>query len=162
MILTKKPATRLEIRIPALPKDVTHSHKVKVLGIDIDERLGWKYFLMDSPNSITNQLRTRVNSLKILSKSANQQQLKMVASGIVMSKFEYGAEVWAAAPSYIIKVLQSIQLEAARTILGPKTKRWSTTSLLKQLTWLSIDPTSHTGLSKTIAQNLYTPASQQH
>ena len=42
------------------------------------------------------------------------------------------------APNYIIKIMQSIQLEAARTIIGPLSKRWSRTHLLKELNWLSV------------------------
>ena len=56
-----------------------------------------------------------------------------------MSKLEYGAAVWASAPEYILKGLQAIQLEAARTVLGPEMKRWSKTSLLKEMKWLSIN-----------------------
>ena len=62
----------------------------------------------------------------------------MFANGILMSKLQYGAEAWADATGYIVKILQSIQLEAARTILGPQTKRWSKTHLLKELKWLSV------------------------
>ena len=62
----------------------------------------------------------------------------MFANGILMSKIEYGAEVWAAAPAYILKKLASIQLEAARTVLGQKTRRWTATHLLTEMKWVSV------------------------
>ena len=138
MVLSRNPARRKEIFIPSHPKNITHSTKIKILGVEIEQSLSWRYFLVDGPHSIARQLKTRVSSIKLLSKSASTPQLKMVANGIVMSKFEYGAEVWANAPNYIIKILQSIQLDAARSILGPHTRRWSTTHLLKELNWLSV------------------------
>ena len=73
-----------------------------------------------------------------------------------MSKLEYGAEVWASAPEYILKILQSIQLEAARTVLGPQTKRWSRTSLLAEMKWLSISQLAQLTSAKLTHKILYT------
>ena len=139
MVLTKKPARRLEIEIIEEPKNIKHSNSVKILGVEFEQTLNWRYYLLDSPKAIAKQLKSRVNLLKMLTKSATRDQLKMLANGIVMSKFQYGAEVWADAPNYITKILQSIQLEAARTIIGPQSKRWSRTHLLKELNWLSVN-----------------------
>ena len=121
----------MEIKIEAEPKDIKHSTKVKILGIEIEENL-------DGPMAIAKQLKTHINMLKMLTKTANEKQLRMLASGIFMSKLEYGAEVWASAPDYIIKCLQSIQLEAVRTLLGRQTKRWSKSTRLTRMKWLSV------------------------
>ena len=43
------------------------------------------------------------------------------------------------APHYLKAKIISIQLEAARMALGPKTKRWSATRLLKEMKWLSLE-----------------------
>ena len=93
---------------------------------------------MDGKQSIKNQLITRLNSLKILKKSTNTEQIRKFANGIFMSKILYGAEVWAGAPKYILKSLQHLQLDAARTCIGPSSKQWSTTHLLKTMKWPSI------------------------
>ena len=138
MVLTCKPARRLDARIAAQPKDIIHSAKVKILGIELEETLSWRYFLVDGPQSISKQMKTRLNMLKLLKKSASEKQMRMLASGILMSKLEYGTEVWGSAPEYMLKTLQSTQLEAARTVLGPRTKRWSKTSLLKEMKWPSV------------------------
>ena len=139
MVITKIPARRAEIQIPAAPKPIVHKSSVKILGIDIDHMISWKFFLVDGPSSISKQLKSRLNMLKLLKKSADFAQMKMLANGMFMSKLEYGAEIWASAPNYILKSLQSIQLEAARTVIGPESRRWSTTSLLKRMNWLSIE-----------------------
>ena len=64
--------------------------------------------------------------------------MKMFFNVIFMSKLQYGTEAWSAAPAYIIKKLVSIQLEAARTMLRPQTRRWTATHLLTEMKWLSI------------------------
>ena len=65
--------------------------------------------------------------------------LKNIANGIFMSKLLYGAETWAGAPKYIINKIQHIQLEAARTVIGPGSRRWSRTHLLKEMKWMGIE-----------------------
>ena len=60
-----------------------------------------------------------------------------------MSKLIYGAEIWSGAPKFIIKHLQRLQLDAARSIIGPSAKQWSTTSLLKEMNWLGIQQIAH-------------------
>ena len=138
MVLNKKPSSRKDIRIQANPKDIVHSTSLKVLGIEIDHAMNWKFFLLEGKMSIAKQLKNRLNSLKLLRRSATEAQMRIMAHGIVMSKLEYGAEAWSAAPNYIIKILQSIQLEAARTVLGPRARQWSTSHLLRDMKWLSI------------------------
>ena len=64
--------------------------------------------------------------------------MRKFANGILMSKIYFGAEVWAGAPKYMIKKLSHFQLEAARICIGPKSKQWSSTSLLKELKWPSV------------------------
>ena len=72
--------------------------------------------------------------LKILSKSADTKEMKLLAKGILMSKLEYGADIGALAPEYMLKKLQSIQLKecAQSWVLQPNGglnhtswKKWS-------------------------------------
>ena len=100
--------------------------------------LSWIYFLMDGKMSIKNQLTTRLNALRILSKTTKPKIKKMLASGIFMSKIYYWAEIWAGAPKYLLKIIQHLQLEAARICIGRKSKQWSTTHLLKEMKWPSV------------------------
>ena len=43
------------------------------------------------------------------------------------------------APMYLKKRIKSLQLEAARIAIGPQSKRWSATTLLKKMKWLPLD-----------------------
>ena len=47
-----------------------------------------------------------------------------------MSKVHYGAAVWGGAPGYLVKKVKSLQLEASRIAIGPKSTRLSTKALL--------------------------------
>ena len=58
-----------------------------------------------------------------------------------MGKLTYGAEIWGGAPNTIKRKFQSLQLETARTMIGPKSHRWSTQQLLTEMDWLSIEKT---------------------
>ena len=42
-------------------------------------------------------------------------------------------------PNIIKKKFQSLQLETARCMIGPKSMRWSTQKLLTEMDWLSIE-----------------------
>ena len=79
MVLTKKPARRLEIEIIEEPKNIKHSNTVKILGVEFEQTLNWRYYLLDSPKSIAKQLKSRVNLLKMLTKSSNQRPTQNVS-----------------------------------------------------------------------------------
>ena len=158
MVLSKNPATRNSIKIvtPDNQDDILHSSKLKILGIEIEETLNWKYYLTDGPQSILKQIKTRLNSLKLLKRYSTIPQMKQFANGILLSKLEYGAAIWASAPQYILKQLQSCQLEAARTILGPKTRRWTSSHLLSELKWIPIKKIGELASAKLTYQILNT------
>ena len=44
-------------------------------------------------------------------------------------------------PKYIKKKFQSLQLEAARSVLGHKSSRWSKAELLRQMDWMDLEQT---------------------
>ena len=48
-------------------------------------------------------------------------------------------EMWAGAPTYLRKKMQSVQLSAARAAIGYKAYYWSTEKLLKHMGWLPIE-----------------------
>ena len=82
MVITRNPAKRKEVQIEAQPETIRHKPQIKILGIEIDEKISWKFFLLDGPQSIAKQLKTRVNLLKILKKSAEIHQMRILANGI--------------------------------------------------------------------------------
>ena len=99
-----------------------------------------KHRVCTKQNPSKRLVRVAVLQMKTVSCSCLHFSLRLrkLANDIFMSKLLYGAETWAGAPKFIIKRIQHIQLEAATTIIGPKSTRWSTTSLLKEMKWLGV------------------------
>ena len=85
-----------------------------------------------------NQLTSRINGLKKISRSSSFKTRLMVANGVVMSKVVYLMPVWGGAQQYLLNGLQVQQLTAARTVCGFLSKWWSKKKLLDRLGWLSI------------------------
>ena len=71
MVLTRKPAQQTEFWIKATPEDVTHSSAVKILGLEVDKTLNWKYFLLDGPQVITKQAKHQTKLFEATKKICN-------------------------------------------------------------------------------------------
>ena len=148
VVFTKNKDLKNQVQITAKPKNVIHSMSVKILGVEISDNINWRNFLLDSKRSISKQLVTRTNTIKLLKKTTPTSTLKILSNGIWMSKLLYGAEIWSGAPKYILKHLQHLQLDAARAIIGPSARQWSTTHLLNEMKWLSINQIAHLASAK--------------
>ena len=72
-------------------------------------------------------------------KFISQKFAKNLANAIFMGKLYYAAELWGGAPNFVKKKFQHLQLEMARTVLGPKSWRWSKSHLLREMGWMEID-----------------------
>ena len=109
----------------------------QLLGCTIHQDLKWSDYVLNGGNSLVKNLSKRINALKMISPVANFKTRKMVAEGIFMSKLIYLIQVWGGCEAYLLKVLQSLQNKAARSVtkLG-----WnvSTEMLLGQCGWLSV------------------------
>ena len=138
-VLTKNPEIREQVFLEVQPKRILHSPTIQYLGISISQDLKWNEFLINNKNSLSKQLTKRINAIKKLRNYVDFQQLKVIATGIFMSKFHYGMEMWAGAPTYLKKKMQSVQLSAARAAIGYKAYYWSTDKLLQKMGWLPIE-----------------------
>jgi hypothetical protein len=138
MILSKHPDTKHSVVIPNPVKEIRHSPFMTVLGVKIEETLKWNTHLIIGQSSLISQLKSRVNSIKLLSKHTKTNFSKVLANGLFQGKLVYAMEVWAGAPAYVIKKLQSVQLSMARTVLGFRSRWWSTGKLLAKMNWLSV------------------------
>ena len=127
------------INIPAQPENIENKRTLKFLGVKIAQNLKWNTFLMEGKSSLYNQLKTRLSALKKIRKFLPFKFAKILASSIFMGKLYYGAELWGGAPNVIKKKFQSLQLDAARCIIGPRAYRWSTSKLLTEMDWMSIE-----------------------
>ena len=138
-VITQNPDIRSQISLDVQPKRIYHTPTIQYLGISISQDLKWNEFLVNNKNSLTKMLNKRISAIKKLRKCVSFKQMKTIASGIFMSKLHYGMELWAGAPNYLKKKLQSVQLSAARAAIGPKSQYWSKDKLLKNMGWLSIE-----------------------
>ena len=93
---------------------------------------GWK-------GKLTQATITRVNAIKKIQKFTNMKFAWNLANALFIGKFNYAAEIWGGAPKYIIKKFQSLQLEAACAVIGPRSLMWNTTTLLKEMDWMNIE-----------------------
>ena len=80
---------------------------------------------------------SRINALKQISRFSNFKTRKMIANGVVMSKFIYLIQLWGGCPDYLLTFLQSLQNKAAR-LVSNKDRYTPIKELLKSCGWLSI------------------------
>ena len=119
----------------------------------------FNYFLIEVETvnlQIYKQLSTRLNALRLMKKSTPLDVMRQFANGIFMSKLSYGAETWVGAPQYLIDKLQHLQLEAARICIGPKSRYYAKTTLLKTMNWIDVRSTAQFSTAKLIHQILHT------
>jgi hypothetical protein len=112
---------------------VRHSANMKLLGTYVSSILKLNYTICDAKNSLVADLKRRLTMFKLLAKIAPANILKNIANGMFHSKLLYGMELWGSAPQYLIKKIQTLQLEACRTVNGKMSQRWTATRLLKSV-----------------------------
>ena len=139
MVLNKDPPLKSAVRIPANPVDITPRQTLNFLGVKLSEKLNWNQFLVDGKANLYYQLQTRVSAIKKLRTNTNFVFARNLANALFIGKFNYAAEIWGGAPKYIIKRFQHLQLEVARSVIGPKSLRWNKSSLLREMSWMSIE-----------------------
>ena len=140
LVLTKNPDIRKQLHLPTDKKTVVPSKSHKYLGITVTDNLKWNNQLIYSKNSLSKQLVTRLSALRKIRPFVRLRLMKQLTNGLFASKVNYGSELWIGAPNYLKKKkIQSLQLEACRITIGPKSIRWSTNKLLKEMNWTSIN-----------------------
>ena len=109
----------------------------KLLGLIIDQTLGWKVHIRDGATSLLTNLNRKLGALRRVSLNATFKTRLLVANACFQSVLSYMITVWGGADSYLLKALQVIQNKAARTITK---QSWftPTRTLLKQCNWLSV------------------------
>ena len=138
ILLGRKNTPKSQVCISTVPEDIIPKLTLKFLGVTLSEDLHWKKILTDGNKNLFSQLKTRISVIKKLRSSMSFVFAKTFATSIFMGKLNYAAELWGGAPAYLIKKIKSLQLEAARMVIGPKSFRWSTKQLLQKIDWMSI------------------------
>ena len=138
MVLNKNPPLKSQVIIPAQPVDITPKDSLVFLGVTMSDKLNWNSFLMEGKGNLYNQLKVRVSALKKLRTNTNFAFARNLANSLFIGKFNYAAETWGGAPLYIIKRFQSLQLEAARAVIGHKCLMWNTSTILAKMKWMNV------------------------
>ena len=127
---------REEVTLNAGGTNIQSSHE-KLLGGIVSYDGKWNRMIVGSKKSIVNQLTTRINALKLLHCGDVKTRL-MVATATIQSKLQYLMPLWGGAPGYLLRALQTQQLNAARVVWGYSSYFWSTERLLKKCGWKSV------------------------
>ena len=140
LIISNNPEIRdnITIKVQGAPKPITPVRSLLYLGVMVQDDMKWNKFLTEGPQNLTQKLTQKLNAIKLMRKYTNTKTTKILLNGVFTSTLLYGAALWIGAPQYLKTKIQSLKLEACRTALGPKTKRWSTSRLLKEMNWLPI------------------------
>ena len=137
-VLQKPNHTKSSVTIAAQPENVTPQSSIKFLGVTLSDKLDFKPFLLDGKQNLYKQLKSRISAVKKMRKLIGFQFAKSLATATFMSKLSYAAEMWGGAPAFIIKKIQSLQLEMCSVVIGPISLRWNRKTLLDKLGWISI------------------------
>ena len=130
-------AHRSDVKLEAGPHTILPSQNEKLLGAQISQDLSWNQHILESDESLTKQLTSRINALSMLSSRSSLETRLMVANGVVMSKLCYLIQLWGGSEAYLLRPLQVLQNRAARLVTGCG---WFTPRrrLLQMCKWLSI------------------------
>ena len=128
---------REEVTLHAGGFTIEPSDHEKLLGGVVSNNGKWNMMISGAKKSISQQLGARINALKLL-RCADVKTRLMVATATVQSKLQYLMPLWGGAPSYLMKTLQTQQLNAARVVWGYSSYYWSTQKLLEKCGWKSI------------------------
>ena len=127
--------SRVTINTPTAT--ITPSSVERLLGAHIHQDMQWREHILDNHDSLLKCLNKRVGAIRMISSSANFKARKMIANGILISKFIYVMPLWMGCEDYLVNYLQVCQNKVARLVT--KLDRYTpTTVLLQQCGWMSV------------------------
>ena len=95
---------------------ITPVSEARLLGMQITHNWEHKHYLMDMEGDLLSQCQTRYNGLKQLKKVTNQQKLKELAYGIILSKVVWGITFWGNTTEYLLNRLDMLLNDVVRLI----------------------------------------------
>ena len=93
---------RVEVSLQAGEYTIKPSETEKLLGGQLHQSLKWNKHLRDNKESLMNQLTSRINGLKRVSRNTSFGTRLMIADGIVMSKLTYLITLWGGAQLWFL------------------------------------------------------------
>ena len=109
----------------------------RLLGVNVGEDLTWKSHLISGEKPLLAALRKQLGTIKFLSKNMNVKCRKVLAEGLVLSRIKYLLPLWGGTTDNLIRKVQVIVNNLARTVTGMG-RRTSTVTLMKQCDWLTV------------------------
>ena len=122
---------------------ITPSPAERLLGVQVQQDLGFGEHLVGGRNSLVSTLTTRISALKRISKVSSFKTRLQVCTALVISKILYVLPLCGGAPEFMLTSVQRKMNEAMRVVTR---RRWevlgrrltSTAELLKQCNYLSV------------------------
>ena len=93
-------------------------------------------YILQSDNFILKYCNKRLAALKLLARDCSQEQKKLLAHGLIISKITYCICTWASCPGYLKKRLQDVLNETVRIVHGSRIK--SLKEQFRDLDWLTL------------------------
>ena len=106
----------------------------KALGILVSDDLMWK----DQVNKVVKSCQEKLRGLWKCTEFLKQQQRKVKAEGVIMSRLTYCLEVVSCGRKAELEKMQGVQSAAARWVLQTRKRDWSLSGGLRKLGWLSL------------------------
>ena len=123
--------------ITTINEVIEASETERLLGVYIHQNMKWTEFIQNNENSLLHGLSQRLGALKRISRYASFKARLKIANGIFMSKLGYMIPLWSGCQDYLLRALQTIQNEAARTITRHG-RRFPVKQILRECGWRSV------------------------
>ena len=127
---------------------ITPTPAERLLGVNVQQDLGFGEQLVGGRNSLTSSLTQRISALKRISNIASFKTRLSVCTALVISKILYVLPLYGGAPEFMMTAVQQKMNEAMRIVTR---RRWevpgrrltSTAELLRQCNYLSVRQMVH-------------------
>ena len=116
-------------------KDIKNEIHAKILGINLQEDLGWRSQLESGTKPLLPNLRRRVGALRHIRNQIPRKGRLILANGLVLSKMLYMIQVWGGVQKTHMTKLQKIMNSAARFVINGG-KKWRSRKLMTECGWL--------------------------
>ena len=138
IMTTKNKNVHKELKVEFNGVEIEQVTFDKFLGIVISGNLKWNEYILQSENSLLKYCNKRLSALKLLARECSQDQRKLLAHGLIISKITYCICTWASCPGYLKKRLQEVMNETVRIV--PRSRTKSLKEQFRELDW----PLAHT------------------
>ena len=109
----------------------------RLLGAYVSNDFTWNEHVYRSEKSMIKMINLKINALRKISNNLDFKTRKLIANGIINSRFIYIVQLYGSAQDYVLNMLQVQQNRAAR-IVTRQSLDTSTKEVLRQIGWLSI------------------------